>query len=183
MGEKILPLKRLLKQIDKGEGSMDGLTQSLHFFSCRDGGFDEERFLKEKSIDFERRDRARTFLVSTPEQRIAGFFSLAMSTLNIEGISPSQRKRITAGKKNFDHCTSFLIGQLAKDKNSEKGFGDYLLDSALAYLRQAQSFVGGRVVYLECKDVPALRSFYEARGFKFLQRSPRRNLLQYYQIL
>ena len=32
-------------------------------------------------------------------------------------------------------------------------------------MREAQQILGGKIVYLECEDVPALRRFYEDNGF------------------
>lgn len=152
----ITPLKRLIDRTERGDGSMEELQARLLSFACREEGFDEERFLHEKAIEFERRDRARTFLVSTREHHLLGFFSLAMEPLEIHGVNPSVRKKITAGNKNADRCAAFLIGQLAKSKDCEKGFGSFLLDSAVSCLRHAQSRVGGRVIYLECKDISSL---------------------------
>ena len=38
---------------------------------------------------------------------------------------------------------------------------------------EGQRIFGGRVVYLECEDVPALIDFYERNGFvQFGQRAP-----------
>ena len=42
---------------------------------------------------------------------------------------------------------------------------DLLLKFACDKVKEAQKILGGRMVYLECEDVPKLREFYESNGF------------------
>ena len=64
--------------------------------------------------------------------------------------------------------SSILIGQLGK--NYTHGYdalirGEELLKIACDTVREAQRITGGRLVYLECEDVPSLIRFYEENGF------------------
>ena len=62
--------------------------------------------------------------------------------------------------------SSILIGQLGK--NYTHGYdalirGEELLKIACDTVREAQRITGGRLVYLECEDVPSLIRFYEEK--------------------
>jgi len=43
--------------------------------------------------------------------------------------------------------------------------GDELLKIALDKIFEAQQIVGGKIVYVECEDTPALIDFYQSNGF------------------
>jgi hypothetical protein len=79
---------------------------------------------------------------------------------------------------------AFLIGQLAKNDKYKKMFpGKTLLEYALSAIAEAERIVGGRVAYVECRDIPELISFYEQNGFKTLRRDPSDGLVQLYCII
>ena len=67
------------------------------------------------------------------------------------------------------YCLSApLIAQLGK--NYTKGYnklitGDELLNIACKKVSQIQMDLGGRYVYIECDDIPALVNFYARNGF------------------
>ena len=61
-----------------------------------------------------------------------------------------------------------LIGQLSK--NFSNGYdklisGDELLSLACNKVANTQMDIGGKTVYLECEDKPALKNFYRRNGF------------------
>jgi len=61
-----------------------------------------------------------------------------------------------------------LIGQLGK--NYANGYnklitGDELLKLALDKVREMQTIVGGKIVYLECEQKESLIDFYSRNGF------------------
>lgn len=43
------------------------------------------------------------------------------------------------------------------------------IDEALLRIKNAQYYVGGKLVYLDCKD--CMIKYYERHGFKFLQKN------------
>jgi len=61
-----------------------------------------------------------------------------------------------------------LIAQLGKNftdgLNTELS-GDELLKMALEKVSAAQFILGGKIVYIECEDVPKLLKFYTDNGF------------------
>lgn len=142
---------------------------------------DIENFLKEKSVDFEKIAKSRTYLkidLDTLENdgavNVIGYFSLAMQTLKFpEEFSGRQRKRLDGfGSKRrgeiIEDIPCFLIGQLARCSSIEKNAlpGSELLKDALSYIALAQEAVGGRIILIECKDDPKLVQFYKANKFE-----------------
>jgi len=53
-----------------------------------------------------------------------------------------------------------------------------ILEYALSVISTAEEMVGGRVVYVECRDIPQVISFYEDNGFKIFRRDPDDGLIQ-----
>jgi len=77
-----------------------------------------------------------------------------------------------------------LIGQLAKDDSYKAVIdGSLILEYAMSAISSAEHLVGGRVVYIECRDIPKLITFYESNGFKLLRRDPDDALIQMYCII
>ena len=81
--------------------------------------------------------------------------------------------------KSDNFVPAFLIGQLAKRTSASHGFGRELLMQAIIHIRQAIQIVGGRLIYLDCKD--ELVSYYEQNGFKLLQKQ--KDLNQMYLVV
>jgi len=159
-------------------------------FSCiRDN--DIESFIKEKAILFDNKGKSKTHLLLSEEAlvngriEIAAYFSLAIQMLRIpEGTSVTQIRRLDGfysrrGGEPITEIPSFLIGQLAKDdKFTSKISGALLLEYALSTISVATKMIGGRVVYIECRDILKLISFYENNGFKVLRQDPNDGLIQ-----
>ena len=145
---------------------------------------DVEKFLKNSAVEFAKQNIAPTTLVYYRGEHIwslCGYFTLTIKTIEIE------RKNLTSTMfkraKKFgtynnatEKCTVSvpLIAQLGK--NFTCGYnkliqGAELLRLACDKVKAAQEIIGGKIVYLECEDVPKLISFYNNNGFtKFSQR-------------
>ena len=57
---------------------------------------------------------------------------------------------------------------MARSKNTFSGLGKETLIKAIEYIKGAQYYVGGRLVYLDCWD--DLVGYYQKQGFKFIQK-------------
>ena len=80
---------------------------------------------------------------------------------------------------------SILIGQLGKN-DMYRGVisGSDVLEYCLATILEGQARLGGRIIMLECKDIPYLISLYEKFGFNVLEREYEEGeLLQMIKIL
>ncbi len=156
----------------------------LEIFSCPYNA-DVEDFFKNKAITFARQRLSSVWIVFASykgEWCLCGYFALAQKHFHIDlkALKSNLRGRIrkfaTYDKEiNKYLLVAPLIGQLGK--NFFSGYdklitGDELLKIACDTVKQAQRILGGRIVYLEAEDVPALINFYERNGFyKFGQRS------------
>lgn len=145
---------------------------------------DVESFLKDKAFDMESKGQSVTYLMLNDEKLkenkyvIDGYFTLAVKAFEFcENLSKRGRRRISG--KSDDFVPAFLIGQLAKSASASHGFGKELLSQAIAHIRQAIQLVGGRLIYLDCKD--ELVPYYEMNGFKFLQKQ--KDLNQMYLVV
>jgi len=88
------------------------------------------------------------------------------------------------GGEQISEVPSYLIGQLAKNDSYKTQIdGSIVLEYAMSIISKAELLVGGRVVYIECRDIPMLIAFYERNGFKLLRRDPDDALLQMYCII
>jgi hypothetical protein len=157
---------------------------------------DIDSFIKTKAALFDRKGKSKTHFLLDEDALLHGrieivaFFSLAIQLLKIpEGATNAKIRRLDGlysrkGGSPITEIPSFLIGQLAKnDKYANVFPGKMLLEYALSAIAEAERIVGGRVAYVECRDVPELVSFYERNGFKALRRDPFDGLVQLYCII
>lgn len=179
MGFTILSLREVIDSFP--DDSLYKPSDLLTRFNCRLNA-DEEDFLREKAITYEERNKARTFLL-TNEKGIRAYFTLAFKSIDLKKVSNNLKKALTAGESDADSYPVFLIGHIAKDDSVLEHIGDDILQSALDLLLEAQKIIGGRLVYLDCKDEEKLKQFYERNGFKFFNVSSKSGLLQYYKKL
>ena len=167
------------------ESNVDFVRKSLENFSCPYNA-DVEDFIRNKAIEFSRQRLASVWLVlaSYKSDLVAvGYFALASKYTHIDLKNLSSRlKRRLKRFVSYDReigkflLAAPLIGQLGK--NYSNGYdelitGDELLKIACDTVAEGQKIFGGRIVYLECEDIPALINFYERNGFvQFGKRNP-----------
>lgn len=150
----------------------------LSDFSC-EKNLDVQEFLRRKAIEFSKRGFARTILVfwvsdDEKEKYLIGYFSLSNKNITVSksAVSRNTYKKICqfGDNKEKDNCTiaAILIGQLGKNhKNGNDSLidGDELLQMAIEKVKEAQSIIGGKFVYLECENKKKVIDFYERNGF------------------
>lgn len=93
-----------------------------------------------------------------------------------------------SSKRNGTPITEFpsiLIGQIRKNEMyGETISGLEILNYCLATILEGQIRLGGRIIMLECKNIPYLIRLYEDFGFKLLEKDYQENeLLQMIRIL
>lgn len=142
---------------DTGLGE-DELRQILSEFFC-DKNSDVERFLKEQSIEFTKKNQSVTYLVfSNDDASLVGYFTLTMKPITIKADSFSNTmKRKIARVSEMDEengtytLSAYLIAQLGKNyKNglNRKIEGEQLLQAAIETIKELQYMAGGMVVFL-----------------------------------
>ncbi len=174
--EPIIPLSELLK-ID---GALSLVERALSSFRCEKNS-DEEDFLHNKAIFYERNNKARTYLVYDDSYiHLLGYFTIAFKSIDLKNISKTKRKDMTAGE-DVEVYSSYLIGHIAKNSNMNTDLtGAHLLHHAKSVIAEARDLIGGRLIYIDCKDIEQLKTFYLNNGFKYFNTSEKTGLLQYY---
>lgn len=166
----------------------DNIKSFIANFYC-DKDNDIEQFLKNKAINFEKKGKARTYIVFDEEadnisSMILGYFTLAITVLDVpDTLSNSQRKRLDglSAKKHGTMIESFpaiLIGQFAKNDLACNDFtGELLMSFCFSKILEGQRILGGRILLVECKNIPKLLDFYGEYGFNIISESNSDNKL------
>ncbi len=151
------------------------LIQILSNFSCPKNP-DVERFLKQSSIEFTKKNQSVTYLVfSTEDFKLLGYFTIALKPLTVRGETVSntmKRKllRVSELDKMSDTYTmsAYLIAQLGKnytDGRNSKITGKDLIELAWMVIEEMQYMGGGMVTFLETENEEKLLSFYRENRF------------------
>ncbi|RGW15228.1 GNAT family acetyltransferase [Enterococcus asini] len=182
MALNVISLSKLLAS-GQPEEDIERLLFSFESLSDNGAAEDIELFLHKKAIQFEKVDLARTYLVMSTFKDVpylAGYFSIANKPLIIQKkvyskLSTSLQKKLMGfghktDQRNYE-CKGYLIGQLGKNYSVQAQVarqlsGKDLLELAYRKILEAHEIVGGRIVHLECQDIPALKKFYEGNGFR-----------------
>jgi len=134
-------------------------------------------FIKSKAIEYEKRDRCRTYiyfdtsyLEGTGRLKVAGFFSIAMKTIKVpvmDSMSRNLRKKLGNLSDREQNLVVFLIGQLGRDLSYTKDVldGKKMLRDCYGLIASARDIVGGRLILVECKPIAKVCSIYEQEGF------------------
>jgi len=161
---------------DKDLGE-DELQQLLSEFFC-DKNPDVERFLKERSVEFTKKNQSVTYLVfSNDDAALVGYFTLAIKpiTVSAENFSNTMKRKIARVSKLDEEngtytLSAYLIAQLGKNYQNganERITGEQLLQAAIDTVKELQYMAGGMVVFLEAEEKEKLMHFYEDKnGFK-----------------
>lgn len=166
----------LSTKTDKELGEEE-LSEILSEFSCGKNP-DVERFLREQSIEFTKKNQSVTYLVfSDSDASLVGYFTLAIKPINVnaEKFSNTMKRKI-ARVSEYDESTgtytlsAYLIAQLGKNFQNgadKKITGEQLLQAAVDTIKELQYMAGGMVVFLEAEKEEKLMYFYERQnGFK-----------------
>ena len=150
------------------------LRKLLSEFSC-DKNLDVERFLKEQSIEFTKKNQSVTYLVFANEDAaLVGYFTIAIKPISVNADSFSNAmKRKIARVSELDESngtytlSAYLIAQLGKNFTNganERITGEQLLQSAVDTIKELQYMAGGMVIFLEADIDEKLIYFYEEKN-------------------
>lgn len=142
---------------------------------------DIENFLKSRAIQFENLGKSRTFFIYDEDEdefKILAYFTLALQVLKIpEDMISGRKAKLLDGFSSkikgvkITEFPSVLIGQLGKNEMYPGVIsGSEILEYCLATIFEGQVKLGGRIIMLECKDIPSLISLYEKYGFNVLEK-------------
>jgi hypothetical protein len=176
-----LLLYSLREQIANDATKLPELEEKFREFCCiRDA--DVESFIHEKAIHYERSGLSRTYyFVRTSEglqtafSEIVAYFSVAITSVDYSLVSQNKRAKVlggTPGRAHQDHFGGLLIAQLARDDhyNGSVNNGTDLVAACEAVIEQGRNYLGGRVIYLDCKQ--ELIKLYQDSGYRLLLDEP-----------
>lgn len=179
MGEQtsltIISLSTLLnsEKLDK-----DMIQCALSSFCPVKDHEDIKHFLDKAAIPQEEQKISRTYLwfdeesLAVKQIKILGFFAIALKVFRFsEEIPTKKRQRITknSNQETNQFAPAFLIGQVSRSIDTQKGVGIILVREALSRIKEAQNIVGGNFVYLDCHNETKIIDNYMKSGFKYLQ--------------
>lgn len=181
-------LREIIELEDYDEAS---LKEALSLFECvkseEEDSHDVMRFLTEEAISMEQDGTTRTYLILNDDAwkkgkiQIDGYFAIALKVLYFSKDMSKSVLEEVFGDGSRKNCPAYLIGQLARSKDTVSGVGSRYLENALEYISEASDIVGGRLIYLDCTQ--GKQSYYEKRGFHFLQRKHNSELIQMYRVI
>lgn len=171
----VINMRRYLNS-DNPKLGENRLLQVLSGFSCPKNP-DVERFLKNSSIEFTKKNQSVTYLVfDVSSMELVGYFTIALKPLTVRGETVSntvKKKLIRVSELDEQSQTytmsAYLIAQLGKNfKNGaeKKITGEELLELAWDIVEKMQYMGGGMVTFLEAENSVKLLSFYQANRFQ-----------------
>ena len=154
-----------------GEEALRGI---LSEFSCEKNS-DVERFLKEQSIEFTKKNQSVTYLVFTNQDaELVGYFTITIKPISVNADSFSNTmKRKIARVSELDEengtytLSAYLIAQLGKNFTNGANAsitGEQLLQAAVDTIKELQYMAGGMVIFLEAENEEKLMRFYEDKN-------------------
>ncbi len=173
----VFNIREYLSGGDSTDLGEEELRKLLSEFSCEKNP-DVERFLKQQSIEFTKKQQSVTYLVfSNEDTALVGYFTLAIKPITVKAGSFSntmRRKIARVGELDEVNGTymlsAYLIAQLGKnfkDGANKKVTGEQLLQAAVDTIKELQYMAGGMVIFLEAENEEKLLKFYEEKnGFK-----------------
>lgn len=158
-------------------------------FKC-DKDDDIEQFLQEKSLDFEKRDLCRVYLILREEEfdkghiYIEAYFTLSIRTLNFaDGLSKTRIQKIS-GFRDKKSMPFVLLGQIGKYISSDYTSNitlSEILNYAYEVINSIDKMIPCNCILVECSEVVRELQIYENCGFTYFQKDG--ELYQYYRLI
>lgn len=118
-------------------------------------------YLRKYALQNQKKDAARTYVVTKEEDEIIGFYTLVFGSVSVEEAT----SEVSAGLGKYP-IPIILLARLAIDKNKKgKGLGRSLLRDALLRSVRASEIAGLRAFVVHAED-EAAKAFYEKFGFR-----------------
>lgn len=118
-------------------------------------------YLKKYALQNQKKDAARTYVLTSEENRIIGYYTLVFGAVSVEETTTE----ISAGLGKYP-IPVILLARLAIDVGEKgKGLGKTLLRDALLRAVRAAEIAGLRAFLVHAKDETA-KAFYEKFGFE-----------------
>ena len=135
---------------------------------------DMQSYLECDALVMELSHRSKNFIVVNADnfeetEEWLGLITLTLKVFDISEIDVQTKKELLmTGKsaKNIEHIPGILITQLGKNTLFDNPIkGSDLLRLALEMIVTAQSFIGGKMVFLDSVNNPKIINLYKSFGF------------------
>ena len=135
---------------------------------------DMQSYLECDALVMELSHRSKNFIVVNADnfeetEEWLGLITLTLKVFDISEIDVQTKKELLmTGKsaKNIEHIPGILIAQLGKNTLFDNPIkGSDLLRLALEMIVTAQSFIGGKMVFLDSVNNPKIINLYKSFGF------------------
>lgn len=135
---------------------------------------DMQSYLECDALVMELSHRSKNFIVVNADnfeetEEWLGLITLTLKVFDISEIDVRTKKELLmTGKsaKNIEHIPGILIAQLGKNTLFDNPIkGSDLLRLALEMIVTAQSFIGGKMVFLDSVNNPKIINLYKSFGF------------------
>ena len=151
------------------------LSSLLSGFKCSRNK-DTERFLRKIAVKHEMKNISRTYLaIDTGSGKILGYFTLAFKCLDVKDADMAADIAEMMNIKD-DIAQSYLIGQLARSDDAERGLGKIMLDEAIRTFSKGKELFGCQTVRLDCRD--ELIDYYRSHNFRHIRKNIDKDLNQ-----
>jgi GNAT superfamily N-acetyltransferase len=133
--------------------------QDRSFFDCEVEPLND--YLKKYALQNQKKDAARTYVLTNADNQIIGYYTLVFGSVSIEETT----HEISVGLGKYP-IPVILLARLAIDKSEKgKGLGKALMRDALLRAVRASEIAGLRAFLVHAKDKSA-KAFYEKLGFE-----------------
>ena len=151
----------------RGTERYDPVRHDASGFTCGNELLD--RWLIRYAGQNERRDAARTFVATTDDHTVDGYYTLLAGQLEHHEATPQTRQRLS---RHFPIAVAILARLAIDSSHQGRGPGAALLNDALVRVCRASEQVAVRAVVVHAVDENAA-AFYERFGFRALSATPR----------
>ena len=158
-----------MSELFAGTERYDSALHDVAGFSCGNEMLD--RWLVRYAGQNQRRDAARTFVVTADARVVYGYYTLIAGQLDHQAVTSETSKGLS---RRFPIPVA-ILARLAVDSDRHRhghGIGAALLNDALVRVAHAAREVGVRAVVVHAVDENAA-GFYERFGFSALSTAPR----------
>jgi GNAT superfamily N-acetyltransferase len=136
-------------------------------FACGEESLD--RWLHRDAGQGERWDSTRTFVVSSADDTVRGYYTLLAGQIEHDWATETVRKGLS---RHFPIPVAILARLAVDARNQGQGLGSRLLNDALERICRAAQEVAVRAVVVHAIDEKAA-AFYKRFGFRSLAIAPR----------
>jgi hypothetical protein len=160
-------------------------------FSCALDS-DVESFIRTKALEYEQAGYSRTYIYeqfkeSENKAEVVAYFTVAITSVSFVEVSKSRKSKVLGGfpgSGSLDHFAGLLVAQLARCDRFDRSLvtGQELIEDAEDIIEQGRQFLGGKIIYLDCKE--PLIPFYKRNSYVLLNQEPSsRGLYKMFKVL